>query len=279
MFYSQILNNYLWFKSDKDKFWIWPFDKKLEDHQIKQFVKDFKTYKHIGWIWQNKNFVFEQKNNWLNLIYNEFDNFSDKKIDIFVVNKVGKIDFVDESKFLKFFEAENFTIQSISWWFLHLAEEEFVQKLPILNWFINKYWFVHQVNLPINQKLVLLENIYDVDWKVDIQLPDLIKKIQNYLNSDKLLTRSKSQEFYNQLEDEVYKVVKLVVKIFFLIYDTIKNRQQLNQILSSENMLAEYKAQAQLLSHINTPYVEMLLNRLNFLLKQLVLVSDLSRIF
>jgi hypothetical protein len=138
---------------------------------------------------------------------------------------------------------------------------------------------VHQVNLPINQKLVLLENIYDVDWKVDIQLPDLIKKIQNYLNSDKLLTRSKSQEFYNQLEDEVYKVVKLVVKIFFLIYDTIKNRQQLNQILSSENMLAEYKAQANLLSHINTPYVEMLLNRLNFLLKQLVLVSDLSRIF
>jgi hypothetical protein len=48
MFYFQTLNNYLWFKSDKDKFWIGPFDKKLEDHQIKQLVKDFKTYKHIG---------------------------------------------------------------------------------------------------------------------------------------------------------------------------------------------------------------------------------------
>jgi len=155
MFYTKSELGFTCIKSDKDRFWIWPFERKLADEEIKQVVKNFKTYKHIWTLWQNNKFVFEYFFNGLNLIYQEFWNYCERKIKIFVINKVWKLNFLYESKFIKFFEAEDFTIQNtIYGWMFTVSEKEFIEKLPILNWFVNKFWFVYQAQTRLIPHLI-----------------------------------------------------------------------------------------------------------------------------
>jgi len=56
LFYKKQENNYFWFKSEKDKFWLGPFEQQITD--IKQFqdsiiqknkdnLKKYKSYKHL----------------------------------------------------------------------------------------------------------------------------------------------------------------------------------------------------------------------------------------
>jgi len=64
MFYHKQENNYIWFKSDKDKFWFGPFEqeikdiKQIENIKVQEQLKDFKTYKNLIWVWQKKIFMF-----------------------------------------------------------------------------------------------------------------------------------------------------------------------------------------------------------------------------
>ena len=281
MFYTQSKNWYIWLKSDKDRFWIGPFEAKLKDNQIKELITNFKTYKHIGWVWQNKNFVFEYQLNWLNLIYNEFEKYSNKQISIFVVNKIWETDFIQESKFINFFKVENFNIQNkIYGWILKLSQKEFVDKLPILNGFINKFWFLHQVNLPIKEELVQLSNVYDLKFDEDKikKIPYLIEKIKKYVDSWKLLTYSKRQEFTQQLQEAIFQLISQIIKIYFLLYQTIQNQKELQQITKS-NFLQEYKSQAQLLEKTSWFHIEKLVNRLNFMVEQVSLVEEFFRNF
>ena len=281
MFYTQQKNWYIWFKSDKDKFWIGPFEAKLEVDKIKQLITNFKTYKHIGWLWQGKNFVFEYQQDWLDLIYNEFEEYPNKKITIFVVNKIWETDFIQENKFLKFFEAENFDIQNkIHGWILKLSQKEFIEKLPILNGFINKFWFLHQVNLPTKEQLVQLSNIYDLKFDENKikEIPFLIKKIKSYVESWKLLTYSKKQEFSQQLQEAIFQLISQIIKIYFLLYQAIQNQKELQQITKS-NFLQEYKSQAQLVEKTSWFHIEKLVNRLNFMIEQVSLLEELFRDF
>ena len=277
MFYFKKDFWYTFLKSDLDKFWIWPFDRKLEDNEIKEILPDFKTYKHIWGLWNQKKYVFEYKKNWLNLVYNEFENYSEKQIDIFVVNKIWETDFIDENKFISFFKEENFNIKNIiHWWFLQLSEKEFIDKLPILNWFVNKFWFLHQVNLPVSRQLVFLENIYefDLDAKKIEKIPTIISEIEDYLNSWKLLTNSKKEYFLNKIQDAIYLLICWIIKIYFIIFHAVKNRQQLDEIVEWE-----YQAYANLLKEVSGFHIEKLLNRLNFMLEQITLLEKFFRHF
>jgi len=64
MFYHKQENNYIWFKSDKDKFWFGPFEqeitdiKQIQDSKIQEQLKNYKTYKNIIWVWHKKIFIF-----------------------------------------------------------------------------------------------------------------------------------------------------------------------------------------------------------------------------
>ena len=80
MFYRKKENNFIYFKSDKDKFWFGPFEKEIthidqvqdiliqNDENIVKQLKNIKSYRHIVWLWQEKIFIFEyDSKNWLNL--------------------------------------------------------------------------------------------------------------------------------------------------------------------------------------------------------------------
>jgi len=123
--------------------------------------------------------------------------------------------------------------------------------------------------------LVKLQNIYDLkfDEKQIESLPLVIDKIKQFLNSEKLITKTKAEEFYNKLQESLFVIISYAVKIFFIVYDAIENKKQLQKIMDSENMLAEYQAQAKLLNVAGEDYIEKLLNRLNFLLKQIEFFS------
>ena len=69
MFYKKQENWYFWFKSDKDKFWFWPFDNDGDFTKLEINFKDLKTYKHLVGKWQGQYFIFEYNEKyWLNLI-------------------------------------------------------------------------------------------------------------------------------------------------------------------------------------------------------------------
>ena len=76
MFYKKKENWYFWFKSDKDKFWFWPFENDGDFTKLDLNLNNLKTYKNLVWIWKNKLFIFEYSEiNWLNIINIKNTNF------------------------------------------------------------------------------------------------------------------------------------------------------------------------------------------------------------
>lgn len=196
---------------------------------------------------------------------------------VFIINKIGQIDFIDENKFKNIFDLSNdfFIWKNIHWWILNLSKEEFVEKLPLLNGFVSKYWFINEVLLPVNSKLIKLQNVYEIEFdeKTIKQIPFIIEKIKKYIKQGKLLTKSKKEEFKHLLDNAVYLILQNIIKLYFIIYDAVKNKEKLKKILETDNVLAEYKAQANLLEYTSSINIEKMISRLNFLIKQLNILS------
>ena len=197
---------------------------------------------------------------------------------LFIINKIQEIDFIDESKFQNVLclQDDFYVWESIHWWILNISQEEFIEKLPILNWFVNKYWFINEVLLPIDSKLIKLQNVYEIEFEQEKiqQIPFLVEKIKNFIEADKLLTNSKKEEFSQSLDEWIYLILQNIIKLYFIIYDAIKNKEDLKQIMSSNNILEEYKAQANLLEYTSSINIEKMITELNFLIKQLTILSD-----
>jgi len=196
---------------------------------------------------------------------------------IFIVNKINEIDFIDETKFQDIFDlSSDFYIwKSIHWWILDISKEELIQKLPLFNGFINKYGFLNEVILSIPEELIKLENVYEIEFnkkKVE-NIPNIVWEIKNFIESGKLLTYSKKEEFAQKLDDTIYLVLKNIIKLYFIIYDAVKNKEELKQIISSENVLQEYKAQANLLEYTSSVNIEKMVSQMDFLISQLDTVA------
>jgi len=197
---------------------------------------------------------------------------------IFVINKIWEIDFIDESKFENVFDlSEDFYIwENIHWWILNLSKQEFIDILPLLNWFLNKYAFLNEAILPIDSSFVKIQNVYEIAFdkeKIE-QIPNKVWKIKQFLESWKLLTNTKKQEFQTELYEAIYLILQNVIKLYFIIYDAIKNKEELKKMIKSENMLAEYKAQASLLETTSTLNLERMINQFDFLVKQINIVAS-----
>ena len=197
---------------------------------------------------------------------------------IFVINKIWEIDFIDESKFENVFDlSEDFYIwENIHWWILNLSKQEFVDKLPLLNGFLNKYAFLNEAILPVDSNLVKIQNIYEIvfDKEKIEEIPDKVWQIKQFLESWKLLTNTKKQEFQTELYEAIYLILQNIIKLYFIIYDVVKNKEELKKMINSKNILAEYKAQASLLETTSTLNLERMINQFDFLVKQINIVAS-----
>jgi len=197
---------------------------------------------------------------------------------LFIINKIWEIDFIDENKFQNILclQDDFYIWKNIHWRILNISKEEFLKKLPILNWFVNKYWFINEVLLPINSKLIKLQNVYEIEFKQEQieQIPFLIKKIKNFIKAGKLLTNSKKEEFSKSLDDSIYLILQNIIKLYFIIYDAVKNKEELKEIMNSNNILEEYKAQANLLEYTSSINIKKMITELNFMIQQLTILSN-----
>ncbi len=197
---------------------------------------------------------------------------------LFIINKIWEIDFIDESKFQDVLPLQDdfYIWESIHGWMLNISKEEFVEKLPILNGFVNKYWFINEVLLPVDSKLINLQNVYEIEFEEEKikQIPFTIEKIKNFLEAGKLLTNSKKEEFSQSLDENIYLILQNIIKLYFIIYDAIKNKEDLKNIMKSNNILEEYKAQANLLEYTSSINIKKMITQLNFLIQQLNIVSE-----
>ena len=196
---------------------------------------------------------------------------------IFIINKIQNIDFIDESKFEKVLDLKNELKiwENIHWWIVELPKEKFIELLPILNWFINKYGFYDIVNLWIDKKLVKLQNIYEIEFNFEKikEIASFIQEVKNYIESWKLLTKSKKEEIFKKVENYIYLILQNIVKIYFLILNTQQNQKELENIISSKNIFEEYKSQANLLKTTSNVNIEKMINQLNFLIKELNVIT------
>ena len=202
---------------------------------------------------------------------------------VYIINNIKDIDFIDESKFQNVFDlSESIYIwKHIYWWVLNISKQEFVDKLPLLNGFVNKYWFINEVILPIDSNLIELQNIYEIVFEQEKieQIPDKVREIKAFLESWKLLTNSKKQEFKQILYDSIYLILQNIIKLYFIVFEAVKNKQELKKMINSENILAEYKAQANLLETTSTINIEKMINQLDFLIKHINIVSEFYKKF
>ena len=283
MFYKKKENNLHYFKSDKDNFWFWPFENILEDSEIKNKIDNFKTYKHIWWRWLGIDFIFEYSN-WLKLKYmDKIETNEEDKILFFIVNSINNIDFIDENNFKNILDlSEDFYIKdSIHWWILNIDKSTFLNLFPVLNWYVNKYWFYDKVNLWLDSSLLNLQNIYEIEFdeeKIN-RIPNHSQEIKDFLNSWKLLTNSKKKEFHNLLYNDIYLLLVNIIKLYFIIYKAIKNKEELKTIIESENILQEYKSQAILLEYTSNINIEKMFNQIDLLVKQIDILSEFYSLF
>jgi len=199
-------------------------------------------------------------------------------MQLFIINQIQTIYFIDETKIEKILQLKNkISIwDSIHWWLVEIEKKEFIKLLPVLNWYVNKYGFYDTINLWIRPELVKLQNIYEIefDLKKIEEIPKFLEKVKNYINSWKLLTNSKKQEIQQNVENYIYLILQNIIKIYFLIFQTQQNQKDLKKIISSKNILEEYKAQANLLEKSSLVNIEKMLIQLDFLIKQLEIITE-----
>jgi len=196
---------------------------------------------------------------------------------IFIINKINEIDFIDETKFQNIFNLSNdfYIWKNIHWWILNISKKDFIENLPILNWFVDKYGFINEVILPISSEVIKLQNVYEIDFdnkKIE-NIPNIVWEIKNFIKAGKLLTNSKKEEFNQKLDEAIYLILQNIIKLYFIIYDAVKNKEDLKNIMQSNNILEEYKAQANLLEYTSSINIEKMINQVNFLISQLNTVA------
>ena len=199
-------------------------------------------------------------------------------MQLFIINQIQTIYFIDETKIEKILQLKNkISIwDSIHWWLVEIEKKEFIKLLPVLNWYVNKYGFYDTINLWIRPELVKLQNIYEIEFnfkKIE-EIPKFLDKVKTYINSWKLLTNSKKQEIQQNVENYIYLILQNIIKIYFLIFQTQQNQKDLKKIISSKNILEEYKAQANLLEKSALVNIEKMLIQLDFLIKQLEIITE-----
>lgn len=191
---------------------------------------------------------------------------------IFILNSIWENIFAKKSLLDDFINNFSLKLDFVSLWcisgyFWDVSDKDFINVLPILNWLTWKYFFYNSLNIQISQNYIFWKNILDFEYD-DKEIFNNSKKIENIkleLDSDKLITNSKKEEFSQIILTSIYSIWWFLIKTFFLMEEMISNKNDLKKIISDPNWLNEYKAQADLLDKITFDKLDLIKARFDIL--------------
>jgi len=193
-------------------------------------------------------------------------------MNIFFLQWVWNIDFIDENEFKTNLEKiwiKNKIINIFWLKWVYIDKKNIKDILPLINGMLWKYYFIDSSILDNN--IILWVNIFDIEHN-EKKIKNITKKIEyikKEINSDKLITNSKKEEYANIIKESIYLIAVFLIKTYFLITSAIKNKQELEKIINNSSSLEEFKAHAYLIKTIWFEKIELLSTRFEIILKQL----------
>jgi len=193
-------------------------------------------------------------------------------MNIFFFQWVWNIDFIDENEFKTnlgkiWIKNKIINIFWLKWVYINKKDTKDI--LPLINGMFWKYYFIDSSILDNN--IILWVNIFDIEYNEE-KIKNITKKIEyikKEINSDKLITNSKKEEYANIIKESIYIIAVFLIKTYFLITSAIKNKQELEKIINNSSSLEEFKAHAYLIKTIWFEKIELLSTRFEIILKQL----------
>ena len=193
-------------------------------------------------------------------------------MNIFFLQWVWNIGFIDENEFKTNLEKiwiKNKIINIFWLKWVYIDKKNIKDILPLINGMLWKYYFIDSSILDNN--IILWVNIFDIEHN-EKKIKNITKKIEyikKEINSDKLITNSKKEEYANIIKESIYLIAVFLIKTYFLITSAIKNKQELEKIINNSSSLEEFKAHAYLIKTIWFEKIELLSTRFEIILKQL----------
>ena len=201
---------------------------------------------------------------------------------IFILHSIWEKLFNEENEINdllnKFWLDHDFTsFWCISWYFLNISDEQFLFILPILNGFSWKYFFYNSIKSLISSNYIFWKNILDFEFDKEkiLENSNKIIEIKNVLDSNKLITNSKKDEFSTIITECIYNIWWFLIKTFFLMDEMISNKQDLQDIIENPNWIESYKSQAKLLDSITLDKLALIKVRFDIINLQLNSFSDI----
>lgn len=197
---------------------------------------------------------------------------------IFILSKIWENVFINQDnikEILSYFLIDlNFVkVWAINWYFWDLSNEQFKKILPILNWLVWKYFFYKWDSF----KYSLWKNTLDFEFDEKLILKSSwdILEINNFLNSNNLLTNSKKEDFSKSILDSLYNIWWFLIKTYFMMDEIIENKNDLQKIIDDKEIFYEYKSQALLLDSVAFDKLDLIKTRFDMLNLQLNSFADI----
>ncbi|MBS8121645.1 hypothetical protein [Candidatus Vampirococcus lugosii] len=195
-------------------------------------------------------------------------------MNIFFVKSIGDINFLENNEFeenIKKLGIKKDVIDIFGLKGIYINEKNFEDIkdiLPLMNGMFGKYYFIDSCIGDDN--IILGKNIFDVEYD-EKKLKDITENIENIkkdINSDKLITRTKKEEYFETIKESIYLIISFLIKTYFILTDTIENKEELEKIINSSS-IEEFKANAYLINEVGFQKIELLTTRFEIISKQL----------
>jgi len=201
-------------------------------------------------------------------------------MNIFFIQWVWNIDFIDKKEFEEnikklWIDKKIIDIFGLKW--VYINKKYIKDILPLINWMFWKYYFIDSSSL--DDDIILWKNIFDIKYngKEIKDIENKIEYIKKEINSDKLITRSKKEEYTNTIKENIYVISSFLIKTYFLLTSAIENKEELKKIINNRSSPEEFKANAYLINEIWFNKIELLSTRFEITSEQLKYFSSIMK--
>lgn len=196
---------------------------------------------------------------------------------IFLLNSIWELQFVPKENLYKIFWDE-ITLSNIFWinWYItNIDESSFHNFLPLINWYFWIFYYFKSTKFDYN--LTLWNNLLDITFN-DTSVDEFVKNLNNIIkriNTWVLLTKSLKSELSDNIKLWVNWILKNIFTIYFFVLESLQNKEELKKLVKDEYTPDEFKAHASLLQEVWFNKEELLVNRLEFLLENLMYICEM----